>query len=184
MSRFQRIKSIVIGLLMLFLSYFILSGSENDYDIIALIIALSMIIFGLRLLVFYCSMSRHMIGGKIILYEAIIILDLGIFTVSMATAVSESESYIILFYLLNIYAFAGVIGILRAFEAKNNGLQTWKRKLFRGIFMVVYSIALAVLTIVFKDKMILKYGYCISLAYAACVRIVEAFRKTAIVYIS
>ena len=113
----------------------------------------------------------------------LIILDLGLFTLSMAATVSASEPYIILFYLLNIYAFAGVISIMRSFEEKNNGLRSWKRKLFSGIFMILYSVTLVVLSIAFKDYVILKYGYCISLVYAAFVRIMTAFKKTAVVYI-
>lgn len=183
MSLLQRVKNIVYAALMLLFAWIMLTISEDDYDIIATIIAISMLIFGVRLLYFYGSMARHMVGGKIMLYEAIIILDLGLFTLSMAATVSASEPYIILFYLLNIYAFAGVISIMRSFEEKNNGLRSWKRKLFSGIFMILYSVTLVVLSIAFKDYVILKYGYCISLVYAAFVRIMTAFKKTAVVYI-
>lgn len=181
MSQWQRIKSFFIGIFLLLFAVVMLTIPEEEYDVITIIIALMMIVYGLRLLFYYGTMAKHMVGGKSILYEAIIILDLGLFTISLSSTVSNP--YIILFYLLTIYAFTGVIDILRAFEAKNNGARSWRFKFFSGIVMVVFAILLVVLSIAFKQREILLDGFCISLAYAAIVRIVNAFRKTAIVYI-
>ena len=179
MSSFQRIKSIVFGVLMVLFALIMFWMPEDWYDTVTVLMSLSLMLYGVKLLFFYFSMARHMVGGKIMLYQAIIILDLSLFTISMASM----SSFTIIIYLLGIFGFTGVIDILRAFEAKSNCYKHWKLKFLTGCICVVFVIIMAVLGLIFKNTAILVYGYCISLFYSGVVRIVTAFRKTAMVYI-
>lgn len=179
MSRFQRIRSFIIGVLLLIYSLLLLLLPKDSYGTITLIIALILLFYGARQLIFYLRMARHMVGGKIILYEAIIILDLGLFTYSLY----DDQSLTILVFLLIIYSFTGFVDILRAFEEKKNGSHRWVRKLLTGSAMVIFAAALVVIALVMKNTLILKYGFCLSVAYAGIRRIISAFKKTAIVYI-
>lgn len=179
MSSFQRIKSIALGILMILFALVMFLIPEEGYDTVTVLISLSLMLYGVKLLYFYFSMARHMIGGKIMLYQAIIVLDLSLFTMSMASM----SSFTIIIYLLGIFGFAGAIDILRAFEAKSNGYKHWKLKFLTGCICVVFVIIMAVLGLIFKNTAILVYGYCISLLYSGVVRIVTALRKTAMVYI-
>ncbi len=179
MSRFQRIRSFIIGVLLLLYSLLLLLLPKDSYGTITLIIALILLFYGARQLIFYLRMARHMVGGKIILYEAIIILDLGLFTYSLY----DDQSLTILVFLLIIYSFTGFVDILRAFEEKKNGSRRWVGKLLTGSAMVIFAAALVVIALVMKNTLILKYGFCLSVAYAGIRRIISAFKKTAIVYI-
>lgn len=179
MSRFQRIRSFIIGVLLLIYSLLLLLLPKDSYGTITAIIALVLLFYGARQLIYYLRMARHMVGGKIILYEAIIILDLGLFTYSLY----DDRSVTILVFLLIIYAFTGFVDILRAFEEKKNGSRHWIRKLFTGSSMVIFAVALVVIGLVLKNTIILKYGFCLSVAYVGIRRILNAFKKTAIVYI-
>lgn len=179
MSRFQRVKSIVFAMIMLLFAFLVLMLSEDDYDIIAAIIGIGMTLYGIRQMIYYFLMARHMVGGKIVMCKAIIILDLSLVTFSL----TGMSAYTILFYLLGISVFSGVIGILRAFEAKKNGASFWKRKFLTGLIMVLFGVIMTVFSLIFDDKSILLYGFVISLIYFAVVRIVTACRKTSIVYI-
>lgn len=179
MSHFQRIKAVISGVLLLLFALILLVLPEDYYSILAFIISIMLIVYGLRQLIYYLKMARHMVGGKIILYKAIIILDLGLFTSSLY----DDHSVTILIYLLAIYAFTGFVDILRAFEAKNTGSKTWKRKLIFGIIMVVFALVLVVLGMIMQDVPILVIGFCISLVFIAARKFSAAFRKTAIVYI-
>lgn len=179
MSHLQRIRSVISGISLLLLSLLLLLLPKEYYVIITGIISLMLLFYGTRQLIYYLRMARHMVGGKIILYEAIIILDLGLFTYSLY----DDKSITILIYLLVIYAFSGFVDILRSFEEKNNGSRRWKRKLITGIIMVIFALALVIIGIIMRDTVILKYGFCISLVYAAGRRIANGFRKTSIVYI-
>ena len=121
-------------------------------------------------------MARHMVGGRIMLYLAVVVLDLGMFTMMLTNI---PKIYIVL-YLVVVYAFAGVVSILRALEAKRYQAPMWKLSLISGIINVV----IAILCIIFmRSTNMIVYLYCVGLIYSAIVRIVTAFRETAIVYI-
>ena len=179
MSRFQRIRSFIIGVIILIYSLLLLLLPKDSYGTITLLIAFLLLFYGARQLIYYLMMARHMVGGKIILYEAIIILDLGLFTYSLF----DDKSLTILIFLLIIYAFTGFVDILRAFEEKKNGSRRWIRELLTGSAMVIFAVALVVIALIMKNTLILKYGFCLSGIYAGCRRIASAFKKTAIVYI-
>lgn len=179
MSRFQRIIAIIAGILLTLFSLVLLVIPEDSYSIFTVIIAFMLIFYGLRQLFYYLRMAKHMVGGKIVLYEAIIILDFGLFTSSLY----DDHSLTILIYLLIIFAFTGFVGILRSFEAKKTGAKSWKFKFLSGLVMVIFALALVIVGLIMRDTVILKYGFCISMLFAAFSRFRSAFRKTAIVYI-
>lgn len=178
MSRFQRIKNILLGLIMIGFAVLIALLPEEGFIFVIAVIGLLLFLYGFRLLHYYFTMARHMVGGKSSLYQAIIIIDLALFTGSIASM----NSFIIMFYLLGVFAFTGVIGILRAFEAKRFG-GAWKSKLFTGCAFVLFAVLMLITGVILGDKNILVYGFAISVIYAGVMRIITAFRKTAIVYI-
>ena len=176
MSSGQRIKNILIGVLIILGAIILIAFPEEGLIITASILSLSLFFYGVKTLIYYFTMARHMVGGRIMLYLSIIVLDFGMFTLMMTNI---PKIYIAL-YLLAIYAFAGVIDILRALEAKKYQASTWKLSLISGIINIV----VAILCVAFlgSTRMIV-YLYCAGLIYSAIIRIVTACRKTAIVYI-
>ena len=179
MSRFQRVRSFILGILYLVISLLLLLLPKGSYGVITLIISFMLLFYSIRQLIYYVRMARHMVGGKIILCEAIIILDLGLFIYSLY----DDKSLTILIFLLIIYAFSGFVDILRAFEAKKNDSPVWKKKIVIGFLEMGLAITMIVLGLVFRNTDFLVYGFAISLASSGILRIYDAFRKTAIVYI-
>ena len=179
MSRFQRVRSFILGILYLVISLLLLLLPKDSYGVITLIISFMLLFYSISQLIYYASMARHMVGGKIILCEAIILLDLGLFIYSLY----DDKSLTILIFLLIIYAFSGFVDILRAFEEKKNGSHHWIRKLVIGLAMVIFALALVIIGLIMKNTIILKYGFCLSVAYAGIRKIITAFKHTAIVYI-
>ena len=114
MSLMQRIKSIAAALLMIAAAVAMLIYPGTGLAFIALILSASLTLYGLRTLVYYFSMARHMVGGKRILYQGLIVFDLGIFTLTMA----YNHTIYVILYLLAIHAFAGVVDVMRAMEAR------------------------------------------------------------------
>ncbi len=179
MSYFQRFKGIVTGILIFLFALLLFAFPEEGKYAIAAIISLSLFIYGFKQLWFYFTMARHMVGGKMTLLQAIIILDFAMLTITMTTA----DDYIILIYLLEVYAFSGLIDILRAFEAKKLSAPHWKFKFINGVIMIVLTAVLFFFGF-FRGKIeLLVYGYSLSLAYSAVMRIIISLRRTAIVYI-
>ncbi len=176
MSSGQRIKNILIGIAIILGALILIAFPEEGMIITASILSLSLFIYGIKTLIYYVTMARHMVGGRIMLYLAVVVLDLGMFTMMLTNI---PKIYIVL-YLVVVYAFAGVVSILRALEAKRYQAPMWKLSLISGIINVV----IAILCIIFmRSTNMIVYLYCVGLIYSAIVRIVTAFRETAIVYI-
>ena len=176
MSGGQRINNVLIGILIILGAVILIAFPEEGIIITASILSLSLFVYGIKTLIYYITMTRHMVAGRIMLYLAVVVLDLGMFTMMLTNI---PKMYIAL-YLVVVYAFSGAIDILRALEAKKYQAPSWRFSLISGIINVV----IAILCIVFigSTNMIV-YLYSAGLIYSAIVRIITAFRKTAIVYI-
>ena len=177
MGKIGRIRNVLIGILMILLSLVMLVlEPEVGFLIAAVILSVALLVTGIRLLFYYFTMARHMVGGKIQLYVGLIVLDFGIFTMTLTHV---PHIYLIL-YMLGAHAFGGVINILRALEARRNAASSWKLKFSQG----VVNLLVAVLCLFsLGSTRLLVILYCMGLLYSAIVRIISAFRKTAIVYI-
>lgn len=179
MTNMQRVKRVLAGLLMLLCCFALVTDPESGFYFVALILSVSLFLYAARSLIYYFTMARHMVGGRSILFRGIIVLDLAVFTFSMA---DDPKLYIIL-YLLGIHAFSGLMGILLALEARRFQSPSWRWNMLAGAVNLVIA-ALAVIAGLFlPDTRDLVYLYAVCLFYSACVQIASAFRKTAIVYI-
>ncbi len=169
MTLFQRIRSVIIGLVMLIFAFLIVIDPKEGYQTVAALLSLSLIFSGFKTLWYYFTLARHMIGGLAVLIRAVIMLDLGFFTISL----QHLPRVYLLLYLLLIYAFTGVVDILNGLEARRMEAPNWKFKTFSGIIIV--SLALVTLFFV-RSLTVLVVVYGIGLIYSALVRIISAFR--------
>ncbi|WP_029320630.1 hypothetical protein [Butyrivibrio sp. AE3004] len=177
MSGFQRIKGVLFGLVMLAVAIlFIVFPSDEMYMVIVAILSLGLAIAGIKDIIFYFTMARHMIGGKMILIQGVIILDFALITGSLATV----PKIFILLYLIGIHAFSGVVEVLRAMEAKRTVEGPWKLKFSHG--MINFLLAIACLILIRKSNTALLI-YSLGLIYSAVVRIFSAFRRTSFILI-
>ena len=174
----MRIKSCITGVIILAFAVFLVLVHEDSYLLIPILLGLSILLYGIKLLWYYLRMARYMVGGKSFLYQAIFVMDFGVFTLSI---IGLNNRIIVLIYLLGIYAFTGVVDVLRALEAKGVGATGWKLKLFRGISGLLFVVALFIIGFVVGRTDIFIYGFCFSLAYSAIIRIITAFRRSAVV---
>ncbi len=179
MSYWQRIKNILIGIAFLIFSLDLFFFPREEFQYVALILCILLFVRGIRQLIFYFSMARHMVGGKTVLYRAVIVLDLAMFCIGLVSV----SSFVIMIYLLIFYGYSGAVDILRANEARHFGTKVWKTKMVNGIIRLVFAILLFVLGLIFYSTDLLIYGFCVSLVYSGIMRIITSFRKTAIVYI-
>ena len=175
MNTFKKILSIIWALIVIILSYFMITEPEIGHIVIVFVIAFGLIITGISYLVFYFKMAKHMVGGKGIFYYGVVYLNIGIFTLTLF----DIQQLYIMIYLLSIYLFWGFITIMRALEMKKME-SPWKFKLFEGLGYIL----IAIIGIAFiQSMMITSIIYCAGLIYSAIMRIISNFRQTAIVYI-
>ena len=176
MSWFQRLKNVVIGLCMILCAVLLLAGEDDGCFLVMLILAFSLIVRGISELIYYVTMARHMVGGKLILFIGVVLVDFGIFTISLA----DESKVVVVLYLIGFHAFAGLINLLRAREAMRYKSSAWRINMAQGVTSLLI---LAASLIFARDQGMLVLLYCAGLVYSAFLRIYSAFQRTAIVYI-
>ena len=176
MSIKRRIMNILSGIFMLVCAAVLITHPDYGYIFVAAVLSITLFLYGVKLLGYYWGMARHMVGGRRILYQGIIFFDLGIF----AMAIPMAPHSMILLYLVGMQLFGGAIDILKFRETVKMGGSAWKLPLSQGMLSVVLA---ACCLLFFGNNTLLVALYCVSLVYSAVIRILEAFRRTPIVYI-
>ena len=177
MTLFQRIKKILFALLMIVVAVMLLALPDEDgLDVVLLILTLGFAIKGIKDIIFYFTMARHMVGGKMILFQGVVVLDFAMFTGSL----TDVPRIYVMVYLIAIHAFSGAVEILRARESKRTVEGPWKVKMSHGAVDVI----LALICMVFiMDTATAVMIYSVGLIYSALIRIISAFRRTAFILI-
>ena len=176
MTKIQRIKAIVGGFAMILCSLFLLLFPQDGYLVIVALLALSLLAYGIRMLAYYFTMARHMVGGRALLYIGVILFDLGVFSATLA----DIPQAHIMVYLLILHLITGGLSVARGVEAKRQGAPLWRSSMSYGVANVV--LAFACLGAIWAPDVVV-YVYAAGLVYAAIVRMASAFRRTAIIYI-
>ena len=176
MTRFQKIKELCISILTIALAIILLFADDYGYLLIIVFLALSLTFMGVKELVYFFTMARFMVGGKMALYKGIFFLDVGIFT---STLLDLPES-VLLIYLAIIHGFTGLVEILRVIETLKYGSKSWKLKFSHGLIDIFLAVACIAFSSLPKTAV---YIYCFGLLYSSLIRIISTFRRTTFIYI-
>lgn len=176
MKLHKRILHILIGLGLILVAVLLGLLGEAGPEVIALILGISMIAYGIRCFIAYFTKYRHMVGGRSQLYNGILTLDLGLLMISTFS----KYTFVILLYLLGIRLLTGGIDLMRSLESKKNG-SPWVIKMISAFI----SLATVILGIIyFGDPETVVDIYCISLLISAIEHFITAFRKSKAVTIA
>jgi uncharacterized membrane protein HdeD (DUF308 family) len=179
MTKIQRISKMAAGIVIVLISAVLIFFPSSNLAFVAHVLSLSMTIRGFQALWYYFRMARHMVGGLQILFQAIVFLDLGIFT----SALTDSPILYIMIYLMLLHFFRGLIGVLRGRESKITGSPSWKFEFMNGVFNIGLVVILTSCGFMFNSESVVVIVYGIGLMYAGISRIVSAFKRTSIVYV-
>ena len=176
MSKLQRVNSFVTGILMVLFAGLLVLDPKNNFILIVAALSIFMMLGAIKMLWYYFTTARLMVGGRRILYQGIIYPDLALFTWSL----NDVPMIYIILYLIAINAFAGVVDMGLAINAKKSNAPSWRLKFSAG----VVELGMAILCMVFiRSTNIVVWVYALGVAYSGLVRIIDAFRKTEVVYI-
>lgn len=175
MSSIQRLGHIALGLLMIVCSLVLLAYPDKGIMLVAGVLGLSLVIYGLRKIIFYYSMGRHMVGGYALLFVGVIAIDIGAFVFTLL----DQPRVAIVLYLVATNGFAGLVNLLRSAEHKRLGTH-WIPNLIHGIIALLFTIA----CLVWMDSTdVIVLIFCVGLLYSAARHIVGAFRRTDVAFI-
>ena len=176
MTKMQRVRTFFSGLAAFPLAGIMMLDAELGLDISILLLCLALLSTGLRYMFYYIFTARHMVGGKSILYTALIILDLAFFSFTL----NDIPKFYLMLYLVGTHAFDGAIKILRGMEAKKLESPSWKFTVVTGGI----NIAIALCCLVFMMDISIQVAiYSFGLMYNGVFNIYKAFKKSEIVYI-
>lgn len=176
MNKFTRIWNVMAGIFTILISLVMWAVPDMGYVLAIWILGVILVLNGIKQLLYYVSMGTHMVGGKLILFRALITIDIGSFTIS----IHENGQRYVLFYFAIYYFLAGLISIFRAFESYRLEADSWKMKLISGL---VDTILGGICLMNNNSVGTMLDVLCFALIVSAVTRICTVLRKNAIVYI-
>lgn len=176
MSKLRRIMTFLGGLITLLTGVIIIVFPDLGYYLILAILTFSLLISGLGKIIYYFRMAIFMVGGKRILYEGVILFDIGF----LGLTLNDVPIIYIIIYLMIIHVISGIIDILQSFESKKLGSRHWRLKTALGIMNILIAIACIAL-IRIPNTAVIIYG--LGLIITAFIRIANSVRRTAFVYV-
>ena len=175
MTNLQRFRAILGAMIMIIFSAAVIYRPQYGFTLVAAVLSIMMLLRGIRALVYYFTMARNMVGGKLQLFRGIILMDIGLFF----TTLDDVPRLYVVIYLLIANAFSGFLDVLHALEAKRlEG--AWKMEMAVGATQILSALACVVCI---GRPNVLVYVYAGGLAYSAVIRLISAFRRTGIIYI-
>ncbi len=176
MGKARRVFYVMTGLLTIFFGLFMYVTFGEEYKLVIVILEVMLFFRGIRLLFYFITMARHMVSGKVILYEAIFFLDMGLFTMNL----DDVPQVYAMLYLIAGLALSGVIDILRTREIRRLESGHWKYQVFTGVVKIGISV-FCLLSL--NSPHILVSLYSFGLVHSGVARVTSGVRPAAIVYI-
>ena len=179
MSLIQRVKKILTALFTVLCAAVMLYLGEDGYVLVTLLLSLSLIAYGVKTLIYYFIMARHMVDGRAVFFRGVIVLDFGLFTLSA----TDYNIFYVVIYLLGIHVISGVMSILYALEERHFQAASWRLSMADGIVNIAFAVTAVIFGFITGNLKYLTWVYAAGLLYSAGSQLISAFRKTAIVYI-
>ena len=176
MSVVKRILNFIAGLFMFLFGVLMLLIPEDTYKLITFILMITLVVKGLRRLMYFFSMARHTVGGIVFLYQGVLLLDAGIFALTLN---SVPPVYTML-YLIICMLLAGGIDVMRSNEARVMKTGRWRFQMFFGVGNIVLSV---IALFFLSSGTLVSVVFAIGLLHSAVCRMIISFRRTAVVYI-
>lgn len=176
MGKARRVFYVISGLLTIFFGVLMHISFGEEYLLVLRILELMLFIRGIRLMIYYTTMARHMVSGKVILYEALFFLDLAFFTMNL----DDVPQMYAMLYLVAGLALSGAIDILRTSEIRRLESGHWKYQIFTGSVKLTISV-FCLLSL--NSPRTLVNLYSLGLVHSGAARIAAGVRRGAIVYI-
>ena len=167
----QRILRGLSGVLLVLAALSLVFSGERGYYF--MLLGLELILIGKAIEI---QMARHMVGGIFYLYEALLLLDIGIFTLVLV----DLPRGIAMLYLNGGVLLSGVTDLLRARDWKRMALRRWKFMMVIGVSKIIF--VLTSLSYLHSPYM-LTLIYAVGLAYSGVVRVVTSFQKVELMYV-
>ncbi len=176
MTNYQRIFTIIKSVILIILALLTILSPSVGYYVLLFILNAALLIYGIRLLIYYFSLARFKVGGLWTLYKSIIIIDLSLLLLSIQWAPQK----LVMIVLILLLAFDGVVFVMKAMKSKKLDSSKWKSQLLLGISLFVIAI-ICIVTI--KSTQFASILYSLAIIVSAVSDIINATKRSEIIYI-
>lgn len=136
MTRLQRVGNVIFGLLMIACGILLLTDPEDGLYLVLVILGGALLLSGVRSLVQYATLARHMVNGKTLLYVGVFEIDLSL----VAILYLGDPALVVALYLVGTSLLSGGIGLVQSLKEKSFGTR-WKLDLARNAVLLATGIA-------------------------------------------
>lgn len=177
MGKARRVLHVISGVFAILLGLLMVISGGDAYRIVLIILELTLIFRGIGFLSYYFTMARHMVGGRVVFYQGVFMLDIGLFIAGLHNL---PRVYAMIYLVLSL-AIDGAVDLLRTREILRLESKRWKYQVFTGTVKIAISV---VCMLFFDSPAILCFIYGFGLVHSGVARISAGVRRSAIVYIN
>ncbi len=176
MTKMQKIRSVITAIASLICAMVMILYPRLGIDLVLIVMILSLTTSGIYTLGYYFTMARYMVDGQLVLIKGIVVLNLGLLMISLSNAPLQY----VMIYLLICHGFSGLTEILHALDIRSMQIAAWKRDFAVGAVNLVLCVICAIFI---NSANTMVYIYSLTLIHSALSKIINATKKTALVYI-
>ena len=176
MNKTQRALTMVKSIFFIICAVIMLAYPEEGYRTVVLILDIMLLVQGFSQLVYYFTMTRHMVGGLSTLFKSIFLIDLGLFILTY----KEAPKKLVMIYLIALCGFSAIVAVMNIMKGLKIKSPAWKGQCVRAVVAITVAIicicnidSSATATVIFSIGMII----------AAVSDIILCFKDTEMLYV-
>ena len=176
MTKVRRIFKIIGAVLLIHIALFLMLIPQIALQLIAVMFSVILIFYGLKFILFYLSHASHMVYGKWFILLGLLLFDIGVF----ASLMQNQSKLITIVYIAGAHLVGAILRLIRAVGNKKDNNPGWIIDCMQSIGNFI-QVAVCIIFSQYVEVPV--FIYCSGLIYSAILQIIQACKRTAIVYV-
>ena len=176
MTKVRRVFKIIGAVMLIHIALFLMLIPQIALQLIAVMFSVILIFYGLKFILFYITHASHMVGGKWFLLFGLLLFDVGVF----ASLMQNQSKLLTIAYIAGAHLVGAILRLIRAVGNKKDNNPGWIIDCMQSIGNFIQ----VAVCIIFSQYVVVPvFIYCSGLIYSAILQIIQACKRTAIVYV-
>jgi len=176
MTKVRRIFKIIGAVLLIHIALFLMLIPQIALQLIAVMFSVILIFYGLKFILFYITHASHMVNGKWFILLGLLLFDIGVF----ASLMQNQSKLITIVYIAGVHLVGAILRLIRAVGNKKDNNPGWIIDCMQSIGNFI-QVAVCIIFSQYVEVPV--FIYCSGLIYSAILQIIQACKRTAIVYV-
>lgn len=176
MTRARRIIKIIGAVVLIHIALFLMLIPYVAFQLIGMMFSIMLIFYGLKFILFYITHASHMVNGKWFLVLGLVLFDVGVF----ASLMQNQSKLLMIIYIAGAHLIGAILRLIRAVGNKKDNNPGWIIDCMQSIGNFI-QVAVCIIFSQYVEVPV--FIYCSGLIYSAILSIIQACKRTAIVYV-